>query len=52
MDAATPLEATRVNISGSEASHREEGREGTPFLERTHHPEVGDNLFLPLSTSS
>ena len=26
MDAATPLEATRVNISGSEASHREEGR--------------------------
>ena len=43
MDAATPLEATGVNISG---------REGTPFLERTHHPEVGDNLFLPLSTSS
>lgn len=26
MDAGTPLEATGVNISGSEASHREEGR--------------------------
>ena len=37
------LEATGVNISG---------REGTPFLERTSYPEVGDNLFLPLSTSS
>ena len=51
MDAATSSEATRVNISGSEALHGER-REGTPFLERSHHPEDGDNLFLPLSTSS